>query len=82
MTFITRQTRLTFGGLPTRCTEGRHWGGMQEVLNAKNRRLHFLRSAVLFAALAAEAFANELLADLLPRRDWRRSTTCRRPRSC
>jgi hypothetical protein len=39
-----------------------HRGSMlassQEVLTAKNRRLHFLRSAVLFAALSAEAFAN------------------------
>ena len=44
--------------------------GAQEVLTAKTRRLQFLRSAVLFAALAVEAYANELLADILPPRDW------------
>jgi hypothetical protein len=39
--------------------------GAQAGLTARNRRLHFLRSTVLFAALAAEAFANELLDELL-----------------
>lgn len=42
---------------------------MQAALTARNRRLHFLRSTVLFAALAAEAFANELLDELLSRAD-------------
>jgi hypothetical protein len=43
--------------------------GAQAKLTAVNRRLHFLRSAILFAAIAAEAFANELLDDLLSRAD-------------
>lgn len=42
----------------------------QAIMNAYNRRLHFLRSTVLFAALAAEAFANELLDELLSRADF------------
>lgn len=37
----------------------------QAGLTARNRRLHFLRSTILFAALSAEAFANELLGELL-----------------
>jgi hypothetical protein len=41
----------------------------QAELTARNRRLHFLRSTILFAALAAEAFANELLDELLARAD-------------
>jgi hypothetical protein len=41
----------------------------QAVGTATNRRLHFLRGTVLFAALAVEAFANELLAELLEARD-------------
>jgi hypothetical protein len=41
----------------------------QAIVTAKNRRLHFLRGTVLFAALAIEAFANELLAELLESRD-------------
>jgi hypothetical protein len=41
----------------------------QAKLTAINRRLHFLRSTILFAAIAAEAFANELLYDLLSRAD-------------
>jgi hypothetical protein len=41
----------------------------QAAMTAMNRRLHFLRSTVLFAALAAEAFANELLNELLPAAD-------------
>ncbi len=44
--------------------------GAQAVGTAKNRRLRFLRGTVLFAALAIEAFANELLAELLPARDF------------
>jgi hypothetical protein len=44
--------------------------GPQEIMNAYNRRLHFLRSAVLFAALSAEAFANELLDELLSSADF------------
>lgn len=39
--------------------------GAQAVLTARNRRLHFLRGTVLFAALSAEAFTNELLDELL-----------------
>lgn len=39
--------------------------GAQAAYTARNRRLHFLRSSILFSALSAEAFANELLADLL-----------------
>jgi len=39
-------------------------------MNAYNRRLHFLRSTVLFAALSAEAFANELLDELLSSADF------------
>ena len=42
----------------------------QAIGTAKDRRLHFLRGTVLFAALAIEAFANELLAELLPARDF------------
>jgi len=42
----------------------------QAIMNARNRRLHFLRSSVLFVALAAEAFANELLDELLSRADF------------
>lgn len=41
--------------------------GAQEVLTAKNRRLQFLRTSVLFSAIAAEAFANELVDDTLGR---------------
>jgi hypothetical protein len=37
----------------------------QQVLNAKNRRLQFLRSSILFSAISAEAFANELINELL-----------------
>lgn len=44
--------------------------GAQAVGTAKDRRLRFLRGTVLFAALAIEAFANELLAELLPPRDF------------
>ncbi len=44
--------------------------GPQEAMNAYNRRLHFLRSTVLFAALSAEAFANELLDELLSPADF------------
>jgi hypothetical protein len=43
--------------------------GPQASLTARNRRLHFLRSTVLFAALSAEAFANELLDELLSSAD-------------
>lgn len=43
--------------------------GAQAALTARNRRLHFLRSTILFAALAAEAFANELLDELLSSAD-------------
>jgi hypothetical protein len=39
--------------------------GAQAGLTARNRRLHFLRGTVLFAALSAEAFTNELLDELL-----------------
>jgi hypothetical protein len=42
----------------------------QAVMNAYNRRLHFLRSTVLFAALAAEAFTNELLDELFSPADF------------
>jgi hypothetical protein len=42
----------------------------QAIMNAYNRRLHFLRSAVLFAALTAEAFTNELLDELLSPADF------------
>jgi hypothetical protein len=45
--------------------------GAQAVGTAKDRRLRFLRGTVLFAALAIEAFANELLAELLPPRDFK-----------
>jgi hypothetical protein len=45
--------------------------GPQASLTARNRRLHFLRSTVLFAALAAEAFANELLDEVLSSADAR-----------
>ena len=38
-------------------------------MNARNARLRFLRGAVLFAGVAAEAFANELIDELLPRAD-------------
>jgi hypothetical protein len=41
--------------------------GAQEVLTAKNRRLQFLRTSVLFSAIAAEAFANEFVDDTLGR---------------
>lgn len=41
----------------------------QAVGTAKNRRLQFLRGTVLFAAIAIEAFANELLVELLEPRD-------------
>lgn len=41
----------------------------QRRLSAMNRRLSFLRSAVLFAALSAEAYANEFLEAALPARD-------------
>jgi len=41
----------------------------QRRLSAMNRRLSFLRSAVLFAALSAEAYANEFLEAALPPRD-------------
>ena len=41
----------------------------QASLTAQNRRLHFLRSTVLFSALATEAFANELLDELLSAAD-------------
>jgi hypothetical protein len=41
----------------------------QAVGTAKNRRLQFLRGTVLFVAIAIEAFANELLAELLEPRD-------------
>jgi hypothetical protein len=44
--------------------------GAQAVGTAKDRRLRFLRGTVLFAALAIEAFANELLAELLSPRDF------------
>jgi hypothetical protein len=44
--------------------------GAQAVGTAKDRRLRFLRGTVLLAALAIEAFANELLAELLPPRDF------------
>jgi hypothetical protein len=37
----------------------------QALMTAQNRRIHFLRSSVLFAAISAEALANELLTDLL-----------------
>jgi hypothetical protein len=43
--------------------------GPQASLTARNRRLHFLRATVLFSALAAEAFANELLDELLSAAD-------------
>lgn len=39
--------------------------GPQAGYNARNRRLHFLRTSILFSALSAEAFANELLDELL-----------------
>lgn len=42
----------------------------QAIMDARNRRLHFLRSSVLFASLAAEAFTNELLDELLSRADF------------
>ena len=38
-------------------------------MTAMNRHLHFLRSTLLFAALSAEAFANELLDELLSSAD-------------
>jgi hypothetical protein len=41
--------------------------GAQEVLTAKNRRLQFLRTSMLFSAIAAEAFANEFVDDTLGR---------------
>lgn len=41
----------------------------QQRLSAMNRRLSFLRSAVLFAALSAEAYANEFLEAALPAPD-------------
>lgn len=37
----------------------------QVVLTAYNRRLSFLRNTVLFSALAAEAYANEFLSEIL-----------------
>jgi hypothetical protein len=43
--------------------------GAQAGLTARSRRLQFLRTTVLFAALAAEAFANELFDELLPTAD-------------
>jgi hypothetical protein len=42
----------------------------QAIGTAKDRRLRFLRGTVLFAALAIEAFTNELLAELLPASDF------------
>jgi hypothetical protein len=44
--------------------------GAQAVGTAKDLRLRFLRGTVLYAALAIEAFANELLAELLTARDF------------
>jgi hypothetical protein len=41
----------------------------QRRLSAMNRRLGFLRNAVLFAALSAEAYANEFLEAALPAQD-------------
>ena len=40
---------------------------VQRRYTACNRRLHFLRSAMLFCAVAVEAFANELLDELVSR---------------
>jgi hypothetical protein len=44
--------------------------GAQAIGDAKNARLRFLRGTVLYAALGIEAFANELLAELLVARDF------------
>jgi len=41
----------------------------QRGLTARNRRLTFLRSSVLFSALAAEAYANEFLTAVLANAD-------------
>jgi hypothetical protein len=40
-------------------------GPVQSKMDAVNRRLRFLRSAVLFSAIAAEAYANEFIAATL-----------------
>ncbi len=45
------------------------FGPAQERMDALNRRLRYLRSAVLFAALSVEAYANEFLAATLPATD-------------
>jgi hypothetical protein len=44
-------------------------GPIQRTMDASNRRLRYLRSAVLFAALGAEAYANEFLAATLDATD-------------
>lgn len=43
--------------------------GAQRRMTASNRRIGFLRSSVLFSALAAEAYANEFLAETLTTKD-------------
>jgi hypothetical protein len=45
--------------------EGSIFAPHQHSIDAGNRRLRVLRSSVLYSALAAESFANELLRDLL-----------------
>jgi hypothetical protein len=44
-------------------------GSAQHKLDAANRRLRFLRASVLFAAIAAEAYANEFVAATLTSAD-------------
>jgi hypothetical protein len=43
--------------------------GLQHGLNALNARMRYLRSSVLFSAMAAEAYANEFLAAFLSAKD-------------
>ena len=45
------------------------FGPAQEKMTAQNRRLQFLRNTALFAALAAEAYANEFITEILPAAD-------------
>ena len=41
------------------------FGGAQQIVTAQNRRLQALRSCMLFAAIAVEAFANEFAYHVL-----------------
>ena len=58
-----------YGELDPWHKDARIFGPVQRNMDAANRRLRFLRSAVLFSAIAAEAYVNEFIAATLTAAD-------------